>query len=343
MVSKQKNTTKKVKIKRKKSNRNNVSNNQIIEKYKILKKMMYVLIALIIIILSLYLQPILTNSLKPNFGTRLIHIDNKFSSANLAIINNASNKYYEIAGQKLLNHSLNDPVLPISANKKNQYPLFIVNNKPSIIYIGAITCIYCGENRWAMALALSKFGSFNKLFYGYSSFGDHDVPTIYWNKYNYTTNSGLGYANYYSSKYINFISADYESNIKKGFVLPLTGLLFFIQKAPNQTYKRAFEFMNSTNKFEGTPFTLWGTTLDPGADAIVFGNSTPSSSKLPLTFMTHQQVLNQLKTFNDQFAYAEYAAADVYITYICASINNTAPICSLPVIKELEIQMNLVK
>ncbi|MCL4383740.1 MAG: DUF929 domain-containing protein [Candidatus Marsarchaeota archaeon] len=320
------------------------SNSILLENYKTLKKIVYVLIAMVIIVFGLYLKPIITNSLKPansNFGSRLTNIDAQFSAANLAIINNASNNYFEIAGQRLLNNSLTDPVLPFPANKSNQYPLFIANGKPSVIYIGAITCVFCGENRWAMALALSRFGSFSKLFYGYSAFGDHDVPTIYWNDYNYTTSSSVGYGNYYSSKYINFISADYESNITQGFTLrPLS---FYVQLAPNQTYKNAFEFMNSTNKFVGTPFTFWGTSLVPGADAVVFGNSTPTSATLPLTSMTHQQVLNQIKNFNDQFAYGEYAAADVYIAYVCPGINNSASVCSLPAIKQLEIDMNLSK
>ncbi len=321
---------------------NTVNNNELIEKFNWLKKLTYLMFAIIIILVFLYFQPFLSSYVshygKPNFGSTLSNIDMPLSSANLAIINNASNNNFEIAAQMLINKSLKDPVLPFPANKTNQYPQFIVNGKPSVIYVGAITCVFCGENRWAMALALSRFGSFSKLFYGYSALGDHDVPTLYWNQDNYTT-TGIGYSNYYSSNYINFISADSEANISQGFtVQPLS---VFVADAPNLTYKQAYAFMNSTNKFQGTPFTFWGTTLLPGADAIVFGNSTPSSSTLPLTYMTHQQVLNQLKNFNDQFAYGEYAAADVYIAYTCPSINNVAQVCSLPAIKELELLMNL--
>jgi hypothetical protein len=57
---------------------------------------------------------------------------------------------------------------------------FSYNGKPSVIYIGAISCVWCGENRWAMAMALSRFGSFNSLYIGYSSIHDGDVPTLYW-------------------------------------------------------------------------------------------------------------------------------------------------------------------
>ncbi len=314
---------------------------ELIKKYGMLKKINYSLIAVVIILAALYLQPYVLNYGKPHFGNSIANIDMQLSPSNLAIINNASNNNFEIAGEMLINQTLKDPVLPFPANKTNQYPEFIVNGKPSVIYIGAISCVYCAENRWAMALALSRFGSFNKLFYGYSAFGDGDVPTLYWNDYNYTTNKGIGYSNYYSSNYINFISADSESNITQGFTMqPLSD---FIASAPNETYLKAFEFMNSTNEFQGTPFTFWGTTLETGADGIVFGNSTPTSNKLDITYMTHQQVLDQLKNFNDQFAYGEYAAADVYIAYTCPSINNSAPVCTLPAIKKLEILMNVAK
>ncbi len=264
-------------------------------------------------------------------------IDQQFNASQLAAINDAPLSYYEFAGEKLLNGTLTNQVgegAPIPANA------FIVNGKPSVIYIGAISCVYCGENRWAMALALAKFGNFSQLFQGYSSYGDYDLPTIYWNDDNYTTPAGVGYGNYYNSKYINFISADYESPIVEGFeVGPLS---FFIQNAPNSTYASALSFMNSTGKFEGTPFTLWGNSLVPGADAVVLGNSTPTTGQaFPLQLMTHEQVISQLASFNDQFAWSEFAAADIYIAQVCPSINDTAPVCALPAIKSIGTQLGL--
>ena len=269
-----------------------------------------------------------------NFGSRLNGIDTPLNSTALSIINNAPDSYFEIAGEKLLNQTLTDQVVLSKVPNSSKLNAFYVNGKPSVIYIGAISCIFCGENRWSMALALSRFGSFSTLYKGYSSFGDGDVPTLYWTKDNYTTPEGVGYGNGYSSSYINFISADYESPIRAGFELqPLT---YFINNSPNSTYRAAMSFMNGTNMFQGTPFTFWGNIIVNGADAVVFGNTTPSSATLPLTYMTHGQVLLQLKNFNDQFAWGEYAGADVYISYLCPTINNSAPICSLPAIRKIE-------
>ncbi len=268
-----------------------------------------------------------------NFGNTLAGIDTPFSSANLAVINNAPNSYFQSAGEMFLNNTLKDPVILSQANSSSYSPPEF-NGKPSVIYIGAISCVFCGENRWAMALALSRFGKFGSLYVGYSAIHDSDVPTIYWLPVNYTTQAGVSYGNTYNSTYISFLSADYESPITQGFtVQPIS---YFIQNAPNSTYREALNFMNSTNKFGGTPFTIWGNTLVPGADAIVFGNTTPTTSVFPITNMTHAEVLSQLKNFNDQFAWAEYAAADVYVSYICAAINNSAPVCALPAIRSME-------
>jgi hypothetical protein len=296
-------------------------------------------IALLIIVIVLAFA--MVNPFKPaneHFGSRLTNIDVPFSSQYLSIINNAPNSYFNTSALKLLNGSLTDEIIDTPPTLKSNHT-FVVNGKPSVIYIGAISCVFCGENRWAMALALSRFGNFSRLYEGYSSFGDHDVPTVYWSKDNYTTSEGVGFGNYYNSKYINFISADYESPIVDGFeVQPLS---YFVGQAPNATYRSAMSFMNSTNDFQGTPFTFWGTVLAPGATGIVFGNTTPSTSTLPLTNETHAQVLSQLKNFNDQFAWGEYAAADVYIAYLCPSLNNAPSVCQLQGIKDLESAMGV--
>lgn len=271
-----------------------------------------------------------TTTVSSTTGT-LAGIDQPFNSSELNVINGAPLAYYEVAGQKLLNHSLNNQVIVSNSPQANA---FIVNGKPSVIYIGAISCIFCGENRWAMALALGSFGKFSQLYKGYSALGDGDLPTIYWNLDNYTTASGATFGNFYNSSYINFISTEYDSPITGGF--QMQPLSYFIPHAPNTTYYNALTFMNSTGLFSGTPFTFWGTSIMRGADAVVLGNTTPSGTPYALSVETHAQVLNQLSSFNDQFAWSEYAGADVYIAQVCPSINNAAPVCQLPAIIQIE-------
>ncbi len=267
-------------------------------------------------------------------------IDQQFNGTALAAINNEPLTYYEAAGSMLLNGTLNDQVVTAPSP---QYNALTVDGKPSVIYIGALSCIFCGENRWSMALALGTFGNFSRLYTGYSSLNDAHVPTIYFTAANYTTPAGVAYGNFYNSRYINFFSGDYESPVKTGgFQFAQDGVAYFVKNAPNSTYLAAMSFMNATNKFQGTPFTFWGTSLVGGADAVVFGNTTPSSaSSLPLSNMTHGQVLGQISTFSDQFAWAEYAGADVYIAQVCPTISSAAPVCSLPAIKALESRLGV--
>lgn len=286
------------------------------------------------------------------FGQRLTGINNQLNAQQLAVINNASNANFEAAGAMLLNGSLpgessagNEYYGSVDVFPTNQIRPFVVNGKPSVIYIGAISCIYCGESRWAMALALSRFGTFKSLFIGYSSFGDGDVPTLYWKQNNITNASIVTYGNYYNSSYINFVSGEYDSPIIEGFQLPNSAdpVTFFTDNSPNQTYASAMSYMDNTGLFSGTPFTLWGTVVNRGAISSVFGPTPKTATNSPgITFMTHSQILNQLRGFNTTLAWQEYAGADVYIAQTCPSISNAAQVCNLQAIQELESKMGLV-
>lgn len=269
-----------------------------------------------------------------SFGSRLTNINTQLNSTELSIINNASDSIFEQAGMMYLNRSLTNTV--ISSSKK--VPAFMVNGKPSVIYLGSITCVFCGENRWAMALALSRFGNFSTLFKGYSSFGDGDVPTLYWAPARYNQSS-VDLGSFYHSKYLNFIAIEDTDPITSGFNLqPMSAIQQEINSTGNTAYEKAFQFILDINNFQGTPYTIWGGSQVGGADAVDFGNTPPTNNTLPISRMTHEQILSQLANPNTQFAWTEYAAADIYVAMACASLNNTAPVCSLPAIQAIEKQ-----
>jgi Domain of unknown function (DUF929) len=65
-----------------------------------------------------------------------------------------------------------------------------VNGKPEMLYIGAEFCPFCGAERWAMAVALSRFGTFTTTLRGiHSSSTDTDpnTPTLTFYKSKYTS------------------------------------------------------------------------------------------------------------------------------------------------------------
>ncbi|MGC8710223.1 MAG: DUF929 family protein [Candidatus Micrarchaeia archaeon] len=281
--------------------------------------------------MSLPNAPIITQN--QTFGSRLTNVNEPLNQSELAVINNASDSYFEKAGEMYLNGTINNVGI-----KPTSSPLLIVNGKPSVIYLGATSCLFCSENRWAMALALGRFGGFTNLFKGYSSFGDYDLPTLFWAPTDYYSNGSVDMGNFYSSKYINFISIDYASNLTKGFELP-SSFAYFLQQASaaNSTvYSSALTMIERLNNFQGTPYSIWGNFVVAGADAVDLGNTTPQSPPIPLTYMTHEDVLHLLANPNSQFAWREYAGADLYIAMTCATLKNAAPICALPAIQKIE-------
>jgi hypothetical protein len=270
------------------------------------------------------------------FGSRLTDINEPLNATELAVFNNASQSYFVTAAQMYLNKSLSIPVgATVSAA-----PLEVVNGKPSVIFLGAISCVYCGENRWAMALALGQFGGFQHLFKGYSSLGDADVPTIYWAPAEYNATQGVDFGNFYTSNYINFLSMDYASPITQGFMM---GSLTYFQQQATSTMSPAYEDATNTiiklNNYAGTPYTIWGKFSVPGADASNFGDSSANSTTtLPMASLTHDQVLALLAKPHTPFGWNEYAAADFYISLICASMSSPAPVCSLPSVSTMVAQ-----
>lgn len=280
------------------------------------------------------------------FGERLTGINVPLNSSQLAVINGGPNSYFDTAARMYLNGSLTSLV----GQQIAAAPLFTVNGKPTVVYLGAISCIYCGENRWAMALALSRFGIFQNLFFGYSSWGDQDVPTLYWAPAHYNTTSAAEFGNFYIGTYVTFLSIEYSSPITAGFQMQT--LSYFQQQATavnNTVYEEATGLLVRLNNFAGTPYTIWGRYSVLGADARNFGDVTSTSSStsststsstavlLPITTMTHDQVLASLANPTTPFAWTEYAAADYYVALICASLGAAStssvtapPICSEP-------------
>jgi Domain of unknown function (DUF929) len=97
----------------------------------------------------------------------------------------------------------------MSADEGNSPPITAVSNtpltsggKPEMLYIGAEFCPYCGAERWAMAVALSRFGKFTTPLRGiHSSSTDTDpnTPTLTF------------YQAKYSSPYLVFTPVENET------------------------------------------------------------------------------------------------------------------------------------
>jgi thiol-disulfide isomerase/thioredoxin len=68
-------------------------------------------------------------------------------------------------------------------------PPLTASGKPEVLYMGAEYCPYCATERWAMVVALSRFGTFSGLHFIHSSPSDTpaSIPTLTFYKSSYTS------------------------------------------------------------------------------------------------------------------------------------------------------------
>jgi hypothetical protein len=78
-------------------------------------------------------------------------------------------------------------------------PVLTLHGKPEVLYMGGEYCPFCAAERWALAAALSRFGTFSGLHFIHSSPTDYapNTPTL----------SFLG--SHYSSRYVSFVPVEW--------------------------------------------------------------------------------------------------------------------------------------
>ncbi len=92
---------------------------------------------------------------------------------------------------------------PLQATKNSPPTLTGPTAKPEILYMGAEYCPYCAAERWAMVVALSRFGTFSHLDETTSSSTDVYPSTPTFTFYHST----------YTSSYIDFVPVELQGNV----------------------------------------------------------------------------------------------------------------------------------
>jgi hypothetical protein len=85
-------------------------------------------------------------------------------------------------------------------------PALTSDGKPLVVYLGAEYCPYCAAERWAMVVALSRFGSFSNLGATHSASGD-----VYPNTATLSFHGAT-----YTSNYLEFQGVEMQSNQRSG-------------------------------------------------------------------------------------------------------------------------------
>jgi len=197
----------------------------------------------------------------------------------------------------------NRPV-PITA------PALTADSKPRILYVGAEYCPFCAGERWAVAVALSRFGTWSNL--GATSSSATDIYP------NTATLSFHGAT--YASTYLSFTGYETETNQPQGG-----------SYAPLDTPSAADQAI--VDKYDAPPYVSASSAgsipfVDIGGKFIISGASYDVSI---LQGLTHEQIAAALKDPNSAVAKAIVGTANVITADICKVTGNTpASVCSMP-------------
>jgi Domain of unknown function (DUF929) len=176
------------------------------------------------------------------------------------------------------------------------------NGKPEMLYMGAEYCPYCGAARWAMIVALSRFGTFSGLSTVHSSSTDVDANTPTWSFYKST----------YTSKYLTFTPVEMTTNVPdssspSGYVTLQTpsaaqqALMNKYDVAPYTTQNGAIPFIDFGNKYVSI-----GSPYDPGV----------------LAGLSWSQIATDLKNPSSSVAQAIDGTANYITAAICKMTGN---------------------
>jgi hypothetical protein len=180
------------------------------------------------------------------------------------------------------------------------------NGKPEVLYVGAEFCPFCATERWAMAVALSRFGTFSPLHGIHSSATDTpaSIPTVTFYKSTYT------------SKYLTFTPVE-TTEVDKTKTL--------------QTPTKAQSALWQKYTQEGIPF------VDFGNKYVISG---ASYNYQVLQGKTWAQVAADLQDPSSDIAQGADGAANQITAAICKLTNNQpASVCATPLITSLQAKL----
>jgi Domain of unknown function (DUF929) len=189
------------------------------------------------------------------------------------------------------------------------------NGKPEMLFIGAEYCPYCGAERWAMIVALSRFGTFTGLSTVHSSTTDTDPDTPTWTFVHAT----------YTSQYLTFTSVEETTNIPD----PSTGSYTLLQTptAAQQTL---------ITKYAGSSGTI--PFIDFGNKYMIEGASY-DASLLGQGKISWATIASDLHNPNSSIAKGVLGVANYITAAICGMTGNQPASVCTPAIKSLESQI----
>lgn len=184
-------------------------------------------------------------------------------------------------------------------------PLVGPNGKPLVFYYGAEFCPYCAAERWAIIVALSRFGTFAGVTTTTSSSTD-----VYPNTPTFTFHGAT-----YASQYIEFQSVETSDREQRPLETPTAA-----QQAVISKYDPSgkIPFIDIANRF-----------------------LVPKASYQPdaLAGMTWQEIANALTNPGSTQAQAVLGSANLVTAAICATTSNQPASACTPAIQTIETKL----
>ena len=203
-------------------------------------------------------------------------------------------------------------------------PPLVSNGKPELLFIGAEYCPYCAANRWAMIVALSRFGTFSGLTTVHSGItdgaGDQEP---------YPNTPTFTFVNAkYTSPYLNFTSVELQTNIPD----TSTGSYTTLQNptAAQQALLTKYDVAPYTTQTGAIPF------LDFGNKYVSIGVSYSNTAIAGLSWST---IATDLHNPNSAAAKAVDGTANYYTAAICKMTGNQPASACTPAVQAIESQL----
>jgi Domain of unknown function (DUF929) len=198
-------------------------------------------------------------------------------------------------------------------------PPLTENGKPEMLYMGAEYCPFCAAERWAMIVALSRFGTFSGLATIHSAAAngagtaepDPNTPT--WTFLNAS----------YTSQYLTFTHVELETNIPD----PSTGTYTTLQK-PTAAQTALITKYGGSN--QSIPF------IDFGNKYVISGASYDAGTLAGLSWST---IATDLSNPNSTVAKAVDGTANYITAAICKMTNNQPASACTATVQSLESQI----
>jgi Domain of unknown function (DUF929) len=193
------------------------------------------------------------------------------------------------------------------------------NGKPELLYLGAEYCPYCGAERWAMIVALSRFGTFSGLSTVHSSSTDVYANTPTWTFYNST----------YTSPYLTFTPVEQTTNIPDG-----NGGYTQLQTATSAQ-------LALLEKYDVPPYI---TSSEAGSIPFIdYGNKYVNigANYIPsvLSGLSWSTIANDLSNPNSAVAKSIDGTANYITAAICKMTGNQPASACTPTVQALESQL----